>query len=81
MINRIETMPRKKFHHVIIRGIGKRDDFSRLICNGVDSLDESERNNLRTSLVKSGIVEAENCTDKELEEVCRMIMSRAVKLQ
>ena len=76
----IDLMQRKEFRDNVFAQIAKREDFSRLVCLGVDALTEDEKSNLRAAMVVDGVSLEPTGTDAGLTAVARSITARAVKL-
>lgn len=78
--NTIDLMQREKFRDAVFAQIAKREDFSRLVCLGVDALTEDEKSDLRAAMVVDGVSLEPTGTDAGLTAVARSITARAVKL-
>ena len=78
--NTIDLMQREKFRDAVFAQIAKREDFSRLVCLGVDALTEGEKSDLRAAMVVDGVSLEPTGTDAGLAAVARNITARAVSL-
>ena len=78
--NAIEAMRREDFRDNILNIIAKREDFSRLVCLGIDALTSDEKFALRTAMASYGIPLEVTDTDMALNAVAYNITARAVSL-
>ena len=69
----VANMSRDEFYTSMVKDIGMRDDFSKLVTFGADALNEQEKLNLRTALAINGI-------DLSLTAIAYAIAARAVQL-
>ena len=69
--NTIDLMQREKFRDAVFAQIAKREDFSRLVCLGVDALTEDEKSDLRAAMVVDGVSLEPTGTDAGLTAVAR----------
>ena len=79
--NTIEDMSRNDFHKNIVRKIGSREDFSKLVTFGAEALSEDEKLNLRSAMANCGIPLETTDSDMMLTATAHAIAARAVQLR
>ena len=77
----IEKMTREEFHQKMIKVIGRRSDFAKLVTFGADTLADDEKKSVRLALAENGIPLETTDSDLKLTEIAREISARAVKLE
>lgn len=79
-VNTIARMERSDFRN-LLHSIAKREDFSRLVCLGIDNITEEEKQAIRLVLATHGITLEKTQTDLSLNAIAHSITARAVELR
>ncbi len=78
--NVVADMSRDEFYESMVKNIGKREDFSKLVTFGADALSEQEKLNIRSALAANGIALSLTDSDMGLTAIAYEIAARAVQL-
>ena len=76
----VANMSRDEFYTSMVKDIGMRDDFSKLVTFGADALNEQEKLDLRGALAINGIDLSLTESDMGLTAIAYAIAARAVQL-
>ncbi len=77
-LSAVDAMPYPVFCRRIRNEICGRDDYSKLVVNGINALTFEEKYDLTRALIEQGIPEEEVRTDKKLIDTAKQILFRAV---
>lgn len=81
----VDEIPKRDFHQKILRnvvlGSETKAAFSRVVCEGAYFTSSDDKNAIRQALAENGVPLSEMMSDRELEEISRAIMARAVTVK
>lgn len=77
----VDSMSRKDFHLIFVRGLGQTKAFSALASFRAENISLEEKREVRMALNNAGIPFALTESDSDLNEIAAAISARAVALR